>query len=266
MRRMLCIMVFAALLIGGCSSNKGVGSGDQASGTVCLWIGADKDAYVTCGRTVGCEEGDHNHGQDIYLVVAGWELAHKRSYVHFLLPILPEGTEIMEAYLEFHHPGKNEDGNTDNVDIPVQKASGDWSPMDLTWNNQPAFTPSQLFTIDLKSQAWSGSSNIVAAVTDMFGDPESDYGFVLWWTELTGVGIEKGFHSNNCMDRTASDLGSSPRLLVKIKLPSGKTTSDISLPALPLDNDLPFEGQEILMLRFSSGSNWPEDWDVTVGS
>jgi len=61
------------------------------------------------------------------------------------------------------------------------------------------------------------------------------------------------------------DMKTAPRLLVKIKLPAGKTTNDIELPAWPSDNDLDFgAGVEILMLKFQSGSDWPEDWNVVA--
>ena len=100
----------------------------------------------------------------------------------------------------------------------------------------------------------------------MFNNPDSDYGFVLSWSMLSnGLGIEKGFYSNNHMNRVADDMWLAPRLLVKIRLPSGKTTNDISPSSLPSDNDLDFPaGTNILVLNLSSGSDWPDVWDASI--
>jgi len=259
MKYAVVTLVLFTMCMGGCS-NSTSSSGTGGSGIIYLWIGVDKDTYVHM------EDSDRNYGDMASLVVADWESTHKRTYVHFLLPILPDGTEILEAYLELFHSGANEDGKTDDIDIGVQRASGTWSPLTLTWDNEPTFYRAPEFMIDLESQAWSGSDDISSIVTGMFDDPDSDYGFVVSWSmNPTGLGIEKGFYSNNHIYRKADDLWLSPRLLVKIQLPSGKTTSDISLPALPTDNDIDFPaGTNILMLNFSSAADWPDDWDVAI--
>ena len=210
------------------------------------------------------EYPESSWGQDGYMRVA-FMGDNKRSFVHYHLPILPEGTQILEAYMELYHGGKNEDGYTDDLDIMVQRASDTWSPETLTWNNQPSFTRSTEFYIDLRSQAWSASTDIVEIVREMFDDPDAYYGFIVeFWSSSITHGIEKGFDSNN-YSRTADDLKHSPRLLVKIELPLGKTTDDIILPPLASDNDLDFgEGVEILMLRYSGGSDWPSTWNVVA--
>jgi len=87
---------------------------------------------------------------------------------------------------------------------------------------------------------------------------------VVYWAN-TGMSIEKGFSSNNSITRTANDMGEAPRLLAKIRLPDGKNMNDVTLPQFPAGKDLDFPGEEILMLRYSSASDWPEDWDVTGG-
>ncbi len=90
-------------------------------------------------------------------------------------------------------------------------------------------------------------------------------GIVVYWSDLS-LGIEKGFYSNNYMGRTASEMGYSPRLLVKMKLPAGKDINDVSLPSLPSNSDLDFPGQQILMMRYAASSAWPESWNVEAGN
>jgi len=237
------------------------GTGDEESGTVYLWIGADKDTYVSA------RESNRNFGGNGFLVVAGNQDLSiiKRSYVHFLIPNLPEGTEIEEAYLELYHPGKNEDGKRDDISIPVVRAVKNWSPLTMTYDDQPnSFPSSHEFSLNLRSQAWSGSDDIVSLVRQIFDNPDTFHGFVLFWPDVQLLGIEKGFYSNNSQDRTAGDMGRSPRLLVKVTLPDGKSTDDITLPPFPSDNDLEFDGQDVQMLRYAGGDDWPEDWNVAV--
>jgi len=223
------------------------------------------DTYVSCGRTSGCDEGDLNFGQHGDLVVALWQLAAKRTYIHFLIPNVPQGTQVLEAYLELYHPGEREDGYSDDVSIPFQEATEEWTPMELTWNNQPPFSPSGRHYIDLKSQSWAGSDNISDMVQGYFDDPSSHKGIVVYWSNVA-IPLEKGFYSNNYIGRTASDMGLSPRLLAKIKLPPGKSISNVTLPPLPSATDLGFPGQQVLMMRYATGTDWPDDWDVQVGT
>jgi hypothetical protein len=256
MKYALIAMALIGLVLSGCSTSST--SGPTSSGTVYLWISADKDTWVWY------EYPESSWGQDGYMRVA-FMGDNKRSFVHFHLPILPQGTQILEAYMELYHGGANEDGYTDDLDIMVQRASGAWSPETLTWNNQPTFIRSTEFFIDLRSQTWSATPDIVDVALQMFADPDSYYGFIVdYWASSVPQGIEKGFDSNN-YTRTADDLKHSPRLMLKIELPSGKTTDDITLPALASDNDLDFgEGVEILMLRYSGGSDWPSSWNVVA--
>ncbi len=253
MKHAFIILSILLLTLFACSSS--TTSGPTSSGTVFLWIGADKDTWIWQ------QSPDNSWGQDGYVRIA-YANDIKRGYVHFPIPDLPEGTTIDEAYLELYHPGKNSDGQTDDIEIDVQRMNFEWSPSELTWNNQPAFTAAAQFTIDLRSQAWSSSDDIVTMIRDIFDDPANFHGFTIFWQRNAGFNIEKGFSSNN-YDRTADDMKKAPRLLVKITLPDGKSTDDISLPPLIDDNDLDFPaGTEILMLRYSGGNSWPDSWEV----
>jgi len=251
----LGFLVAGGLLMGGCGRTSAPADDSQ---TQYLWIAADKDTWVWF------EYPDSQWGQDGYLRVA-YLGDNKRSFVHFFLPNLPEGTEVLEAYVELYHGGTTEDGYSDDLDIKVQRAAGAWSPGTLTWNNQPAFGRATEFTIQLRSAAWSASGDIAGIVQEMVDAPASYHGFIVdYFDPGLSHGIEKGFDSNN-HSRTAQDLAHAPRLLAKVLLPAGKTMNDVTLPAIPADNDLDFPpGTSILMLRYSSGPDWPAAWDVVA--
>jgi hypothetical protein len=261
MRHLVVLLLITGLATLSCfGDDDPVGSGGGNGSSVWfLWIGADMDA------TVDVTMPDVNWGNDGYNRVAYGTTKVKRSYIHFMIPNFPEGTTVLEAYVELYHGGKNEDGMTDDIDIPFQEASDTWSAMEITWNNQPSFTPGGMYYIDLRSQSWSASDEIKGVVQGYFNSPSSHRGIVVYWSNMS-LFIEKGFSSNNDLSRTAASMGKAPRLLAKISLPDGKTIDDVTLPAFPAGTDLDFPGEEILMLRYSSGTDWPETWDVIDGA
>lgn len=244
-------------------SNDSPASGQN---TVFIWLGADKDAYVSCGSGGGCPEREQNYSRQGYVVVARNAVALKKGYVHFGLPLLPAGSTIDRAYFELFHPASREDGQTDDLAIPFGRAASAWDARTLTLANEPNTSLSgEIETIKLRSQAWSGSGDIAALVREWAANPTTNHGFHIYW-DRTSPGIEKGFYSNNDVRRKVDDLGLSPRLLLKVTLPRGSTVDDIRLPPLPADNDLPFDGQTVLMARTSVGTTWPATWDVTVSN
>ena len=269
------MLVLLTLLFFGCDPSKLLVTEDPADQPVVLdiemgdevylWISSDKDSYVSCGPPSGnCPEQNFNFGTNSSLVVANSAVAIKKSYVHFTLPNLPSGSQIKEAYLELYHSGKNEDGKSDNILIPVGLASDDWSPMTLTYANEPNRSfPSEEFSIKLRSQDWSGTQNISRLIQELIFTSKEFRGFQLYWP-YQSQGIEKGFYSNNYIGRTVGDMGLAPRLLIKLTLPASKTVADISLPQqLPSDTDLNFPGQLVTMMQFvTGGNNWPASWDV----
>lgn len=263
------ILVLGLGLASGCSL---VPTEEELTGNsniVYLWIGANADAFTWCGfQTAGCPYGDANFGKNGTLPVAFTQLDLKRTYVHFDLPGLPDGTEVEEAYLELYHAGKNEDGRTDDINIPVATVPSAWDPMTITHNNQPfQQTPSGFTSIDLRSQAWSATPNIDVHVTDMFANPSTNFGFAVYWPTMNPP-TEKGFYGINDIRRKRNDLGLSPRLLVKVVLPDGQTVADITLNPLLSSTDIaPAGSGPILMVRTASGGDsWPDSWDVVAGS
>jgi len=237
-------------------------SNEDGGGDVHMWISSDKDTYVSCGNPMqGCPEKDRTFGTSNQLVAAEWELGIKKTYLHFTPPKLPPGAEILEAYIEVYHSGKNEDGNTDDLQLPIDFAGAAWSPSTLTYANQPN---QQLFgsftTLALRSQAWSSTPDVAGLVQQWIDDPASNLGIVMYWASPS-QNAEKGFYSNNHTSRKVNDLGLAPRLLVKVRFADGTTTADMTLGALPPDNDLSL-GAEVLMVRYVSSETWPGDWRV----
>lgn len=259
-------ITFAALFAGGCNLIKDAAPAQPgASGTICFWIAADKDTYASFGRTG--EEGDLNFGQHGTLPVATGPSGRKRTYLNFARPTFPEGTEILFAKMELFHPGKNEDGTSDDISLDVATIRTEpWSPATLTWNNRPDRGMSHMteFPLVLRSQAWSGSGNIKGFIEDMFNNPSSHYGFMIGLPDgFFAKQVEKGFYGNNDIRRKQDDLGLSPRLLMKVKLPAGKTTSDVMMPFLPTDNDLKNLPRPVTMVRFVQADEFPSDWKVS---
>lgn len=268
--RFLILSIPFLIFISSCDLISSSDDDSNRTGTTAfMWIGSDKDAYVSCG-TVGppCSEGEQNYGDSGSLVVARNGVALKKIYIHFSLPELPSGSTVETAYLELYHPAQNEDGQTDDINIPFGRAADSWSPGTITFENEPnpQLTGAESF-INLNSMEWSGSPDIAGIIRDWYNlaDPSANHGFYIYWDQQS-LGIEKGFYSNNDIRRKEDDLGLSPRLLLKIQLPGGSSSSDIDPPPIAPDNDLNFDGQEILVARIRTGSDWPDSWNVRRGN
>jgi len=259
-------ITLAALLASGCNLlQEATPAQPVGSGTICFWIAADKDTYASFGRTG--EEGDLNFGQHGTLVVATGPNGRKKTYLNFARPNFPEGTEILFAKIELFHPGKNEDGTSDDIPLDISTIRTEpWSPATLTWNNRPDRGASHTseFQLMLRSQAWSGTGNIKGFIEDMFMNPSSHYGFLVALEDgFFANQIEKGFYANNDIRRKQDDLGLSPRLVMKVKLPAGKSTNDVTMPFLPTDNDLKNLPRPVTMVRFVQADEFPSDWKVS---
>ena len=242
--------------------------GDNDSNIVYMWIGADADAFTWCALNApGCPNGETNYGRNGTLPIAFTQLDLKRTYLHFELPTLPSGTNVEEAYLELYNGSRNEDGRSDDINIPVALVPTVWDPLTITHNNQPfQSTPSGFAAINLNSQAWSGTQNIAFEMRSLFASPASNNGFVIYWPSASPP-AEKAFYGINDIRRTRTNLWLSPRLLVKVVLPEGMTAADITLnPLLNTDDLNPSGAGPILMVQtFSGGSDWPDSWGVTKG-
>ncbi|MCC7437514.1 MAG: DNRLRE domain-containing protein [Armatimonadetes bacterium] len=263
----LCSLTFTGCLTDPCScccDDPGPDSTEKFADTICVWLASDRDTYASYGR-VG-EEADRNFADYSPLAIAKGELARKQAYVNFARPVFPQGAEILEAKFEMFHGGKNEDGTTDDILVNVGSIKNEaWSRSTLTWNNRPdrgGVPPVDVPPIRLRSQAWSGTDNIAGAAQEMLiTQPNNHYGFVVSLGQVFGV--EKGFYSNNDIRRKRDDMGLSPRMVMKIRLPAGKTTQDIQMPFLSPDHDFSKLVQPITTIRFSPSNDYPADWNVS---
>lgn len=257
------IGIFPPFLIAGCTLSpvRLLNPGAPISGTVTIWVSAEQDTYISCGRTSACEEGSQNFGRDRTLEVAGRDVARKLTFVHFELPVLPVGTKILEAYLELNHTGQREDGLTDDVKIPVSVSRFPWDAMALTWrNNQDIPMSCGKYNICLRSAAWSGSPNIAADIQE-----SQKYDVILNWTYPTSVPpIEKRFASANDGSRTEDKLGLAPRLLIRAQLPPGTTINSRAFQTFQPSEDLGNLPQPVLTSISEATGSWPASWNVAV--
>lgn len=241
-------------------------NGEQVTGTgtVYLWIASDADSYVVCNKagTGPCQSFDVDYSGSNTLVVAHNAFSVKRTYVNFPMPVFPEGTNVEEAYFELYHSGKNEDGKTDDIMIDVARVMSAWSASNVRYENQPVPTgPYGEFQIRLRSQDWSGSSNIFHAMNEAIAPGSNFEGFAAFISNYE-PGYEKGFYSGNHDSFTLGDLGLAPRLLMKITLPDGNTTNDIDFSAANVHPDN--AGSRRFGYFIRTGGNWPAEWDIAA--
>lgn len=264
MKTLTMLGALAAITLGGCADLLN-GGRDQvqtssASDTVYVLISANDDSYASYGRN-GSEQ-DRNFGRSGQLVVANGPLGNKESYINFALPQFPQGTEVLKAKLELFHSGKNEDGTPDDIVINVGAVTNErWSSGTITWANRPdrGGMPPAHYALFLRSQTWSGTEDIAGTAQAMIDNADANYGFVFSLPEhFFAQQIEKGFYSNNETRRRVNNRVVAPRLLMKVVMPRG-TTSTLPLPAGAIE-----PGGVMELLTASGRSNeWPADWDVS---
>ena len=261
-RTIACIAL--PLLLAGCIHNPVLPDPVPVSGTVAIWLSAEQDTYISS------LEQDRNFGRNDPLVVAGRLLDTKLPFVRFRLPELPPGFELLDAYVELYHTGRNEDGQTDDLQIDITEPKDPWDAMSLTWNLSRAWSavppqPGGFASLCVQSQAWSGSQNIANSVADAYRQGRSEYEVYLKWDGPSPPQIEKGFASNNHSSRRWDDLGLAPRLLIRLQLPPGATLADQTFRTFPPNHDLGRLPQPVLMSRVEPGGTWPVSWQVAVG-
>ena len=224
------------------------------------WIMADADTYVECVKAGGaCVPVEANYAGRP-LVTSHNALGIKRSYVDFPLPDFPQGTTVEEAYVELFHSGTNEDGKTDNISIDVTRVRTPWIADDVHYENQPVRTGGGgEFQIKLKSNNWSGTSDIAFAMNQEISNPSDFHGFVAFISRPE-PGYEKGFYSNNDNSVIQDGLGQAPRLLLKVELPEGVSVNDIGFPERHTDAN----GSQVFGSRVRQTTDWPSDWQVAA--
>lgn len=252
--RSILLVLFTCLLLSACELIE-IAAPD---GSVYFWITTDADTYVECSFAGGgCNGADFDHSGYDFVTVANSALSIKRSYVNFPKITFPAGTVIEEAYFEMYHSGKNEDGKSDEIQLDVNRVYTPWNAGSISYTNQP-IQPGNggAFQMKLKSQDWSGTSNIATLMQEAI--PANQFEGFLVSLQSPNPGYEKGFYSGNHRSRTLSDLGLAPRLLMKVNLPDGSDASDVVIGPGHGDGS----GGNYVGFRFRSGTNWPSDWNV----
>lgn len=275
-------MAAAVASLSGCMLNQNPLSpvlGNNASGTVYMWIAPYTDTKISS------ESPDMNYKNTGDLTagradIPGSVTNYQVSYLKFLMPFLPDSTQIVESYFEVYHSGKTEDGTTDDVYLNLSEVGVKWNADSVTWNHGPDgkqyVTGVSPMKIKLHSQDWSGTTDITPLVKRLIADTASNTGFRLTLGDQQN--FFKSFYSNNDFHgigndahRSDSTLGLAPRILIKIVLPAGKTTKDIYYPSLPVDTDIKLghftmTRGYVWMANYRSGTaDWPSDWGVKKG-
>ena len=251
-----------ALAAAACGGNPTTQGPAPTSGTVYLWISADQDTYTKCSVAAECNNGDQNHPFQGELQVANEPAVElKRAYLHFTLPTLPAGSEVLRAHLEVYNGAKNGDGRSDDVCLGITTLGESWSPFALTWDEQPVDQAlSGEHGLSFRSQAWT-TGDVLDAVQEHFANPSKNYGFAI--TVPPNTELDKAFYSLNAPSRTESDMGLAPRLLIEVKL--GPGNDPIVWPSnVAADSDLPFPGKNVLMARTAVGDDFPEEWEPAI--
>ncbi|HJW29657.1 MAG TPA: DNRLRE domain-containing protein, partial [Saprospiraceae bacterium] len=250
----LPISLLTCLLFSSCDLVTDVINQQQlGDGTVYYWITSDADTYVECTNTGGgCTGGDFDHSGYDFVTVAHSQTSIKRTYVNFPKVSFPPGTVIEEAYFEMYHSGKNEDGKRDDILLDVNRVHRDWNAGQLTYANQPIPTGNGgEVSMKLESQNWSGTTDIHTQMQDDLMGSTNFQGFLVSIQSWDPV-YEKGFYSGNHRSRTLTDLGLAPRLLLRVKLPDGYTTDNVTVGPGHADGNSNYVG-----FRYRTGTGWP---------
>jgi hypothetical protein len=267
------ILTLAVLFLTSCNPITGPSGGGTSSTDIAyIWTAPYTDTYVSS------HEPDRNFlGYELmasYNGVGALGPGLKTTcYVKFLMPILPQGAKVEEAYFEIFHGGKNEDGTTDDITFNVSEVGKAFRADTVTWNNGPdgrqfiAGLPVSPNPNRFRSQDWCSTPDISGLIQKYIDDPSTNHGFRI--TVADQRIFYKGFYSNNSFGRTATALGKAPRIVMKVTMPAGMASAqNISWPNVPADHDMKNptafpRGQAILISQYQfGGSDFPAVWNV----
>jgi len=231
--------------------------------TFCFWLAASKDAYVSSSLP------DYNYDGTYSLVCSHGEPNHEqRFYIQFFMPQLPEGTEVLEAYINLYEDSQT--GQPGNNNIPVGEAVGVWDPYTITWNDQPnPVGPLGLGSVHIgtyiSNNMWRTTQDIKGIVQNHLDNSDNNFGWI--FNNSATYAFTRSFKSMNALDaRTQTELKLGPRLLMKVKTNSplsGSNIGTVLTGSTELGNMYGFN-TDILIYRIQSGENWPEAWEVAT--
>ncbi|MCK4720081.1 DNRLRE domain-containing protein [bacterium] len=228
--------------------------------TTYFWCAADKDAYVNSTQ-------DWPHGGLFWdNVGAGMPNGQQRTYMHFYMPILPSGAEIVEAYINVYEDSRQYPGTGS---IPIGLANEDWDPGTIIWSIQP--NPPGAGSIGASISPfndvnmWRGSGNVKNTVQQHIDNPTLNFGWVLF--ESSYYNTVRSFSSVNHLSRTSTDMGQAPRLLLKVETDTQLNLNSVMGANLTPDNELSprLPGTVLVLEMWSGNTGWPADWEVAVG-
>lgn len=268
------LLFLLALASVGCQLPTQPGSGSTSNNDIAyIWNSAYTDTYISS------QEPDRNFLPN-ELMAAQYAVGplgpgmKTTCYVKFIMPVMPQGSVVEEAYFEVFHGGKNEDGTTDDITFNVSEVEQPFNARTVTWNNGPdgrlfvAGQPISPNSNRFRSQDWCSTPNISGLIQKYIDEPSTNNGFRVTISDLRTY--YKGFYSVNSFGRTRTELGKAPRIVMKIRMPAGTAnSSNISWPNVPADHDLARfpTGQNIKISEYQfGGADFPPSWNVKKGS
>ncbi len=233
------------------------------SDTYLFWLAASKDAHVSSS----VPEANYD-GMFSLISSHGDPNKEQRFYIKFFMPQLPEGAEVLEAYINIYEDSQT--GQAGTVTIPVGEAVAEWDPYEITWINQP--NPIGAFSTAAKEiqsymtyNMWRTTGDIKEIAQKHLDDPDSNFGWL--FNNQSTTPFTRSFKSMNALDaRTQTELQLGPRLLMKVKSSTPLTTATIGTTitgSTELGNMYGFN-TDILVYRIESGEEWPEEWEVAT--
>jgi len=229
-------------------------------GTYYFWLAATKDAHVTSYYP------DFNNDGAFSLVCShGEPNRENRSYIEFFMPQLPDGVEVLEAFINVYEDSRQQPGS-DAIGVGI--AVAEWDPYTITWDNQPnplgPLGPTRIGTF-ISENMWRKTEDIKLIVQGHLDDPDTNHGWIL--NNGSNYNFTRSFSSMNAGSaRTQTDLQNGPRLLMKVKsnIPlSPANIGTVVSGSTELGNMYGFN-TDIMVHRFSSGGEWPADWEVAT--
>lgn len=251
----LCLLYF-----NGCSTEENPQNTGGGSTTTYLWLTAIKDAYVRS------DIPEFNGSGAFSLNVAhGIPNGEHRTYIKFFMPQLPDGSQIVEAYINVYEDSRT--GQPGSGGIPIGTAQDEWDPTSITWNNQP--NPGGPLSVGtqigsfISENMWRTSGDIKLIVQEHLDNPATNFGWLLDNTSL--FDFIRSFTSMNAPSgRTQLDLENGPRLLIKVQstVPLNESNIGTTVTGSNELGSMYGTGVDILVYKISSGGNWPESWEI----
>ncbi len=271
----LLALLFALILVPACGPTGGTSDGmvdisggpDSPGGGATqtqkfityFWLGAVQDALVMSRYP------DWNRGTNWALQAAhGFPNGEQRSYVQFFVPQLPPGSKVLDAHINLFED--YDSGQNGPAAIQVGEAVAPWSADTITWSNQPnPLGPLGTESIGpfIRARMWRTTGNIKNTIQRHIDNPMSNNGFV-----LNNTSQHAFMRTFTALDqpggRTATTLGTAPRLLMKVEstVPLSPANIGTTLPPnTELGRVLGFANQ-ILIYQMATGNGYPAAWEV----